>query len=404
MAATLSHVPVQEGLSWLQGSWTVFPSKHCQDRNSRVEQAGQADSLQGSCCSGTHSAQRGHRAMRSLSGKKAEDLFFCSLQSGKPWYPSHRNHGDQFMGGSVCCCFLISPPSLPPFLLSFPPSFSSPSFSSFLPPSPPPSSSSSLPSSLLVSFPSSLPPSFPPPSLPPSIFLLPFLPSLPPFFHLFFFFGENITLTHSHLSGIIPLAFQLLPRTVWQLDILQETQRWESKETEHLLPKEEASSHVREIDSSHQKHTSVVHVFCDIYQLSENYFYYWSLMSISPLSTNSCALCKAWWLSPFWLIKDEIWNCWAGVGATELVSREVKLPLLQKWYLDGRVQSGSLSITCPQHRFTGKRTWGKMAWRLLFETLWFVNVEPGRSWYSPENKGGGLVALVRTAGCLWRPS
>ena len=121
------------------------------------------------------------------------------------------------------------------------------------------------------SFPSSLPP------LRPSFFLLSlllFLPSLPPFFHLFFFFVANITLTHSHLSGIIPLAFQLLPRTVWQPDILQKTQRWESKETEHLLPKEEASSHVREIDSSHQKHTSVVHVFCDIYQLSENYFYY----------------------------------------------------------------------------------------------------------------------------------
>ena len=331
----------------------------------RTETAGWRKLVQQTACraaaaQGPIRHSEGHKAVRSLPGKKAEDLFFRSLQSGKPWHPSHRNHGDQFMGGSVCCCFLISPPSLPPFLLSVPPSFSSPSFSSFLP------------------------------SLRSFIF--------------FFFFVANITLTHSHLSGIIPLAFQLLPRTVWQPDILQKTQRWESKETEHLLPKEEASSHVREIDSSHQKHTSVVHVFCDIYQLSENYFYYWSLMSVSSLSTNSCALWKAWWLSPFWLIKDGIWNCWAGVGATELVSREVKLPLLQKWYLDGRVQSGSLSITCPQHRFTGNRTWGKMAWRLLFETLWFVNVEPGQSRYSPANKGGGLVALVRTAGRLWRPS
>ena len=314
----------------------------------------------------------------------------------QPWRPVY---------GRQCLLLFFNfssfPPSLPPllpsfFLLSlflFLPSSLSPSIFLFLPPLFPPCLLSFLSSSLIPS------------SFPPSFFLPPSFPSFPPsLLSSFFFFGENITLTHSHLSGIIPLAFQLLPRTVWQLDILQETQRWESKETEHLLPKEEASSHVREIDSSHQKHTSVVHVFCDIYQLSENYFYYWSLMSISPLSTNSCALCTAWWLSPFWLIKDEIWNCWAGVGATELVSREVKLPLLQKWYLDGRVQSGSLSITCPQHRFTGKRTWGKMAWRLLFETLWFVNVEPGRSWYSPENKGGGLVALVRTAGCLWRPS
>lgn len=129
-------------------------------------------------------------------------------------------------------------PSFPPFLFSFPPSFFSPFFSYFLPPSP--------------SFSSSLPPSF---------FLPPFLPSFPPsLLSSFFFFVENISVTHSHLSGIIPLAFQFLPRTVWQLDILQENQRWESKETEHLLPKEEASSQAREIDSSHQKHTPVVYV------------------------------------------------------------------------------------------------------------------------------------------------
>ena len=104
----------------------------------RTETAGWRKLVQQTACraaaaQGPIRHSEGHKAVRSLPGKKAEDLFFRSLQSGKPWHPSHRNHGDQFMGGSVCCCFLISPPSLPPFLLSVPPSFSSPSFSSFLP-------------------------------------------------------------------------------------------------------------------------------------------------------------------------------------------------------------------------------------------------------------------------------
>ena len=156
----------------------------------------------------------------------------------QPWRPVY---------GRQCLLFFNFPsfsPSLPPFLLSFPPSFFSPSFSYFLPPSPPPTFSS---------------------SLPPSFFLPPFRPSFPPVL-LSSFFWENISLTYSPLSGIIPLAFQLLPRTVWQLDILQENQRWESKETEHLLPKEEASSQVQEIDSSHHKHTPVVHVFFICFQ------------------------------------------------------------------------------------------------------------------------------------------
>ena len=99
------------------------------------------------------------------------------------------------------------------------------------------------------------------PSFPPSFFLPPsfssFLPSLPSFT---FFCRKHQPNPFPPVRNH-PLAFQLLPRTIWQLDILQENQRWESKETEHLLPKEEASSQVREIDSSHQKHTPVVHVF-----------------------------------------------------------------------------------------------------------------------------------------------
>ena len=169
MAATVSHVHVREGLSWLQGSWTVFPSKHCQDGNSRVEQAGQVDSCRAAAAQGPIRHSEGHRAMRGFSSKIAEDLFFCSLRSGKQWHPSHCNHGDRFMGGSVCCCFLISPPSLPPSLPS--------SSLSCLLSSLPPSLTSFLPLPLHLSL---------PPSLLLSSSLLFFLPSLPSFFHLFF--------------------------------------------------------------------------------------------------------------------------------------------------------------------------------------------------------------------------
>lgn len=70
--------------------------------------------------------------MRAFQVKIAEDLFFCSLQSGKSMIPPPCSHGDRFMGGSVCVV-VFNFPSFPPFLLSFPPSFFlSSSSSSFL--------------------------------------------------------------------------------------------------------------------------------------------------------------------------------------------------------------------------------------------------------------------------------
>ena len=93
------------------------------------------------------------------------------------------------------------------------------------------------------------------------------------------------------------------------------------------------------------------------------------------------------------------------MGATELVSREAKLSLIQNGTWMGEYSLVLLPLHAPNTGLLEREH--EVRWlrsSSFSEMFWFVNMEPGQARCPPADKGGRPAALVRRAGHLWRHS